>query len=195
MKDLSVLVDSMGEWTAEDSAVVHFDLAALGDSGLARWLSTATPLANKVKGISASHTKLTQANLMKLLSIALQDRVFLNLAYLDVSYCEIPEMAVNMLGEYLNPFSGGYNISILNLTRCKLGYYGSAKILESLYANSTLKELVLTGNLCTDKALPILHTGLTKYMNQIETIGLGSNSLTSAGIIFHVFHFSIRSLC
>lgn len=184
MADVSIIVDPTGKWSTNESnsgSLVQFELTALNDAGLQDWLTAIKPVADRVKGISITHTTLAPSNIMKLLSVVLQDRVFRNLTILDLSYCSIPEMAVNMLCEYVNPFTGGYNITFLNATRCKLGYYGTTKLIEALYANSTLEEILLTGNNCTDKAIPYLHTALTKYKNKLESIGLGSNKLTNTG--------------
>jgi hypothetical protein len=85
------------------------------------------------------------------------------------------------LCEFLNPFSGGYNISRLNVSRCNLGKYGTPKLLTAIFANNTLSQLLLTGNHCEDVSIPTLVTALTKYTNQINTIGLGANKLTSVG--------------
>ena len=136
-----------------------------------------------VKSITLSHCKLTARPLISILSNILQDRKYRNLRALDVSYCNIPEIALNYLCEYVNPFSGGYNISALNVSRCDLGIHGTIKLLTALFANNTIEELTLTGNHCGDKAITVLIVMLTKYENKINTLSIGANNLTATGNI------------
>jgi len=134
-----------------------------------------------VKSIVLSHCKLTAKPLISVLSNILQDRKYRNLRALDISYCNIPEIALNYLCEYVNPFSGGYNISVLNVSRCDLGIHGTIKLLTALFANNTIEELMLTGNHCGDKAIAVLIVMLTTYENKVSTLSLGANNLTATG--------------
>ncbi len=156
-------------------------LSSLQDYEVEEVIASMGNIEANVKSIVLSHCKLTAKPLIYVLSNILQDRKYRNLRVLDISYCNIPEIALNYLCEYVNPFSGGYNISVLNVSRCDLGIHGTMKLLTALFANNTIEELMLTGNHCGDKAIAVLIVMLTKYENKVSTLSLGANNLTATG--------------
>lgn len=169
----------LAELYKEDTG--ELDLSNLKDYEVAATIASIGDIELKVKTITLSHCKLSAKPLISVLSNILQDRQYRNLKSLDISNCNIPEIALNYLCEYVNPFSGGYNISVLNVARCDLGIHGAIKLLTALFANNAIEELVLTGNHCGDKAIAVLIVMLTKYENKISALFLGANNLTATG--------------
>jgi hypothetical protein len=163
------------------SGELSLDLSKLEDEGASAFLTDVGKVNERVRTITLVRSSLSPKHYISILSLILQDRHFRYLDNLDLSYVNLPEICLNYLCEFLNPFSGGYNISRLNVSRCNLGKYGTPKLLTAIFANNTLTQLLLTGNHCEDVSIPMLVTALTKYTNQINTIGLGANKLTSAG--------------
>jgi hypothetical protein len=164
------------------SSELSLDLSNLEDEGVNTFLADVGKVNEKVRTITLVRSPLSPKYYISILSLILQDRHFRYLDNLDLSYVNLPEICLNYLCEFVNPFSGGYNISRLNVSRCNLGKYGTPKLLTALFANNTLTQLLLTGNHCEDVSIPTLVIALTKYTNQINTIGLGANKLTSTGL-------------
>jgi Ran GTPase-activating protein (RanGAP) involved in mRNA processing and transport len=164
-------------------ANIALDLTEVEDEGLSNCLAQVRQFADNVKSVRVSRSPLSPKQYITLLSAILQDREFRNLQQLDLSYVNLPEICLNFLREYLSPVTGGYNITNLNVTRCNLGMHGATRLLSALFANNTITDLNLTGNNIEDGSLPTMVTMLTKYTNQIQTVGLGANNLTSAGIL------------
>jgi Ran GTPase-activating protein (RanGAP) involved in mRNA processing and transport len=169
--------------TVGGHANVALDLAEVEDEGLSNCLAQVRQFADNVKSVRVSRSPLSPKQYILLLSAILQDREFRNLQQLDLSYVNLPEICLNFLCEYLSPVTGGYNITNLNVTRCNLGMHAATRLLSALFANNTITDLNLTGNNIEDGSLPTMVTMLTKYTNQIQTVGLGANNLTSAGIL------------
>ena len=160
---------------------LQLDVSNLSASGIDQFLKVGCVDPDKYTSFTLRQSKLSPSELVKVTGPVLRARLFHNLAHLDLSYVYIPEVVLDSLCEYLSPFSCGYNISRLNVSRCGLGQQGTSKLLNSLFANITLKELLLTGNNCTDACIPDLIALLTKYANDIQIIGLGGNLLTAIG--------------
>jgi len=165
-----------------DEQTGELNLCMVSDERVEPLLAAFEAIEAKVKSVMLHRTRLAPRPLIAVLSTILLDRRFRNLRSLNVSYCDLPEIALNYLCEYVNPFSGGFNITYLNVSRCNLGIHGMIKLLTALFANITIEELVITGNHCGDKAVPALITMLTKYENNIHTLGLGANKFTSEGM-------------
>lgn len=159
----------------------ELNLCTLHDEEVDPSLASFESIGPKVKSITLHRTCLAPRSLIAVLSTILLERRFRNLRSLNISYCDLPEIALNYLCEYVNPFSGGFNVTYLNVSRCNLGIHGTIKLLTALFANITIEELILTGNHCGDKAIPALLIMLTKYENNIHTLGIGANKFTSEG--------------
>lgn len=168
--------------SVSNNPTISLDLSKIEDGGLTAFLATAPELAERVKTISLRRSHLSPKEYISLSSVILQDRLFGNLLRLDLSYVNLPEICLNFLCDYLSPLTAGYNITSLDVTRCNLGTHGATKLLTALFANITLTDINLTGNDIQDGSLPTLVTVLTKYTNQVQTIGLGANKLTSEGV-------------
>ena len=179
----TLIVDKNGNIHVPSSlGKFNLDLSALEDDGIDAYFNNIDNNVEKVKSISLCRSPLTPKSQISILSFILLDKPFRYLADLDLSYMNIPDICLNYLCEYLSPFTGGYNISRLNVSRCNLGSHGTSKLLESLYANNTIQDILLTGNECEDICMPTLITMLTKYTNQIQTLALGGNNITSKGM-------------
>mmetsp|Transcript_31869 Transcript_31869/g.53274 ORF Transcript_31869/g.53274 Transcript_31869/m.53274 type:complete len:206 (+) Transcript_31869:95-712(+) len=190
-RHIVINVDENGYLAQESNAIrqecryVHINLSRLSVNGVQRYLSGSYIEPELVKSINLSGSRLpaNSAELKAVLEPTLVLKIYRNLMRLDLSYIHIPDKLLNLLCTYMNPVTGGYNIQYLNVTKCNLGLIGSRRIVESLYANNTLLEILLNGNNCTDTCIPTLAECLTCHKNSIESVGLGENELTTAGVI------------
>jgi hypothetical protein len=165
---------------------LSINIGSIGVDGVECFLqSTVVQEAANVAYLSLSGSKLPPIDLLKLTDLVLYDRIFKNLVCLDLSNINLPEVVLRSLCEYLNPFSGGYNISILNVSRCSLGQQGTNELLSSIFANVQLTDLIMAGNDCSDACVGTLVTALTKYDNNIKVIGLSGNKITATGLFFN----------
>jgi len=63
-----------------------------------------------------------------------------------------------------------------------LGHAPVEQLFNALHGNAFMEELILTGNHCTDAAVPAMVKTLLGSQNRFKMLGLGDNDLTAAGI-------------
>ena len=183
MKSTVIKADSSGN-IQDFSQIkrVNLDLSKIEPTAISNCITTMQSNAEQIESIVLCSSKLNSLDLMKILEPILVDRCFIRLVSLDLSHCSVSDAILSTLCEYLNPFTGGYNIRTLNITRCKLGVKGTNALINSLFANVSIQELIITGNNSTDECIPALITALTKYENNLKIVGLSANQITSKGM-------------
>lgn len=146
-----------------------------------------------------SELTLTGHNVASSLLIAILEefvgkKPFLNqIVDISISHILFKEDSLTSLCSLLNPRGLRAGWQRLRLLRCGLGSikvqssereYSSAvhQFVASMFSNTVLEQLDLTGNNCGDEIVDRLIECLTRYETNLRSLALNSNNLTSKGM-------------
>jgi hypothetical protein len=69
----------------------------------------------------------------------------------------------------------------ITFARCKLTLSGTQQLFRAIYGNPRIEYVNITGNECTDAAIPAIVQVLSKPENKILELDLNNNSLSNNG--------------
>lgn len=178
-----VLADGSMRVSSTDKSFIHVDAREIEtESAVDRLCTSLEIYASRVKSLSLAGSAIPFKCLQTISNFLVNNRNLKNLEDLNLSNIPLSLIAVDHLCELLNPFKGVKTVKRLILANCGLGSAGTIAILTALCGNTVVEDILLSGNSCTDKAIPALVNALQNYENYIGLVGLAGNQITEYGL-------------
>jgi hypothetical protein len=174
--DGSILLDDL-----QDTDCFSLDASNIQtEDGITRLQQNVIDHVHQLAGLSFMGSLLPQYIMTGVTCYYLHPK-FQCLEEINFSYISLSADSISHICGAVNAFTGLKTIKKLILSNCSLGPDNTIMLLKSLCGNTTIEDLIISGNKCTDLVIPHIVTLLDKFENYISTIGLAGNAISGAG--------------